>query len=102
MVDGLTKIVQQIGALKLSPNADIDFLTQLETAILSYVHQQNSQGSQAQQGAPGFPPGASVPGMGGPGGPGGGLTPAGVPGVMQSPGMPNPDELRRMVGAAQQ
>lgn len=101
MIDGLKQIVQTIATLQFSPDADIAFLKALETEILVYVHQQLSAGSQAQGGAQQLPQ-ASVPGMT----PGGGVAPGGqdqgVPGLMQGAQMPNPDELRRLVGAAGQ
>lgn len=88
MQEGLAKMVSEISQLKITPDADLEFLITLETQILQYI---KTKANGALQGG--------MPGMGG-----GGMMGAPLPsfagqgagGVMQSPGMPNPDELRRM------
>lgn len=101
MAEGLSKINHQIADMKLMPDADMPFLISLETDILNYLKPpQPAQPGAAPGGGPGGPPGA-------PGGPmgaamgqvmGGGPGPAlGGPGGGQA-GMPNPDEMRRLVG----
>lgn len=89
MQEGLAKMVSEISQLKITPDADLEFLITLETQILQYIKTKANGALQPQ-------------GMGAMGG--GGMMGAPLPsfagqgagGVMQSPGMPNPDELRRM------
>jgi hypothetical protein len=93
MMDGLPKITAVIAELKHAPDADIQFLTGLETQVLQYAQMR----TQAQQGPP---PGASVPGMAG-GLPGAGAPgAAGMGGQMQGTPLPPPDELRRALQGA--
>ncbi len=114
MVEGLRGFLSQIAELKAAPDADIAYLTNIETQVLKYLRapfekQQAEQQLGAGQQAPGPTESLLFPqaGGGGGGGPGGGLAGllAGmgggggqrVPGVMQAPQMPNGDELRRLM-----
>lgn len=98
MAEGCRGLLNQITKMKVEPDADMGFLVDLETKIISYLKAPSpEEAAQAQ------PPGmdqmngamsqvmGAPPMPGGPGGPmpGGGGTPG--------PGMPNPDELRRML-----
>ena len=122
MQDGLSTIAATIGAMMLAPDADEEFLTDLLTVITAKVKSPGQPGMQSPagpspsgggapsgvagppQGAPpnsGPPPGAGIPG-GGPPPPGQNQLPTGgqpAPGqgVMAKPGMPNTDELRRLL-----
>jgi hypothetical protein len=84
MAEGLTKLMKQIADMKIMPDSDLEFLSALETDIISYLRPPTDQQAQPQG-----PPGMDImqPAMqqvmGGGGGPG--------------PGMPNPDEMRRML-----
>ena len=74
-VDGLAKIVQDMARLKLAPDADMGFLTNLEETIVTYIKSgtPNEGGlapgqtgePQPQGAAPGEPP---MPVQGAPGG----------------------------------
>lgn len=117
MSDGLTQINQVIAAMQMSPDADQEFLSDLQSVILAKVHapqqQQGQQGQgQSPQGqspagspvtGPGGPAGASQPGSGQPPMPGqnqlSGPQAAPGQGVMPQPGggMQDPDELRRFL-----
>lgn len=99
----LTKLLTSIAQMKALPDADLQFLTQLETMVLSQlrapIDAMQAQGmtnapSSLAVGAPAGGPGPQGPPPG-PGGGGGG----GLPGVpsMVGAGLPNPDELRRLL-----
>ena len=123
--EGLLKVAKDLTGLMAFPGTeqDLAFLTDLQTRVLGYIQHANTP-----TGAGNFPPpGAMPPGSPGPApsGQGGvppeiaalmgggaqvsGITPAGgPPGGMPPPnpgapqlagGMPNPDELRRMMSA---
>lgn len=117
MMDGLKKLVAHIGSLKFTQDADIDFLTKLETAILAYVQQRvaqatqamsANQGATAQQlggqdllgGGPGGMPGAEAGAS--PGSPiftsPGGGPPGVMPGGMDR--LPPVDEMRRLLSGS--
>lgn len=99
--EGLGKLIQQVAGLMVMPDADQQFLQTIITAMVQRA--QAPAGQPAAAGAPGGapPPGAGGPPPGMPASPGGG--PAGPPaGVRPMYPMGNPDEIRRMVGAAQQ
>lgn len=112
MSEGLMKIAKDITALMALPNADIDFLTNLQTSVLGYVQHANQPNASLPPpgpdnpfpqapgggGPPGMPPDVAAL-MGGGGAPQG-ITPAGMPpgpGPAARPGPPNPDELRRLL-----
>ena len=90
MVEGLRKLLSSITDLKMTEDADLPFLINLETQVLQYIKQGADQALQPGGGAPMGMGGMSSPppGMG---------SPAGVPGLQQGPMMPNPDELRRVL-----
>lgn len=107
MHQGLQMILGELGALMAAQDADVNFLTQLQHAIVAKIHQSTQHAIGMGAGGPGGPPG--------PGGnaiaPGGGAGPVGLQGGgrfgMGGPaagpagpgGMPNPDELRRVLSA---
>lgn len=122
MQQGLQQILGMIGSLMAAPDADIGFLGQLQLAIAAQIKQGQGQsiaggprqmgpGGQAGGGMNGLAPGQPLPpgamGPGGPpqepsglGGPPGGPEPGnGPPGGMGPGAAPNPDELRRVLGA---
>lgn len=90
MSEGLARVIAEIAQLKMAPDADIDFLTGLETSVLGYVKQRISGVSvspQAMAGQGASPAMGPMPvSMAGPGA-----------GVRPRPAMPNPDELRRLL-----
>lgn len=103
MAEGLNGLLSSISEMKTMPDADLQFLITLETAILQKVHSQYDVAGQMAQPTPGGgqmqpPPGMAPPMAGGmPIGAGGGAR-----GMRTEPNMPHPDEIRRMVGASQQ
>lgn len=111
MHEGLQGILGQLGGLMATQDADVDFLTQLQHVIVAKINQSTKHaigGPPGGGGPPGAPPGG--PGGGNAMGPGGGAGPVGLqaggaagmggPGGPSGPGgAPNPDELRRVLGA---
>ena len=99
MTQGLQSILGELGSLMIAPDADVQFLQMLQQAIVVKVKQSTQQAIQG--GGPGGPmPG----GRGGTAMGFGGAAPqmqaeAGGPGTAGPGGMPNADEMRRMVGA---
>jgi len=114
MEENLRKMLSGVTELKLSDDPDWDFITGLETAVLSKLRQPLDQ--VAQQGLTAAPPELAMggPGMGGqtPGMPPGmamggqqAMTPPTMAPTQQGglngrPSLPSPDELRRILGAA--
>lgn len=111
-LQGLGKTLGDLGSLMAAPDADMMFLQKLQMVISARIHQgvqQAMPGPQGQSGGQQGPPGQGgmgsppqgPPGMGPAGGqPGGQLAgPPGVSGVNNLAQPPNPDELRRMIGA---
>lgn len=102
-VEGLTNLIQDLAVLKTAPDADVAFITSLETQILQYLKQpmQNLAGqmppSNPMTGSPGMPPGQQPmqPPMSLPSTP---MGSRGGPGTGMSGGAPPMDEIRRMVG----
>lgn len=104
MQEGLRALLNSITDLKVTPDADLEWLIGLETQVLQKLREpvQQIMGQTGQalggmsQGVPQGLPGAGGPPQGMfPSPPGGG-----VPGVMPGGGsMPNPDELRRLIGS---
>lgn len=106
MAEGLQTMLGSIATMKALPDADLQFLIELETGILKKLREpvDNMAGqlqSVGQNGPPpggmpggpppgGMPPGMPMPPMGAPGG-----APTGMP---MGAGAPNPDELQRLIG----
>jgi hypothetical protein len=121
MSDGLMQILTTLAGLKVTPDANMDLLNNLEALIVSGVQQSQAADLEGQLSSlnpsPPSPMGGGVgmdmapmggpPGMGGPP-PGPGGMPGG-PGMPPGPGQPmgarlpmapappNPDELRRIL-----
>ena len=108
MSEQLRGMLGQIAEMKAAPDADIAYLTNLETQVLQFLRMPfEKQRLEAQLGGPAA--GAAVPGAGAtpaqPPAPGPaeqllfGTPPPRqrVPGVMNGPNMPAPDELRRLM-----
>lgn len=113
--EALKGMLGQIADIKTFPDADIEWLLGLETQILtklrapvqdalqsagalSDVAGQMGQSPMGQMGGQmgGGPAPSPMAMAGAPG-----AAPQGVPGLRQSPGMPNPDELRRLLTQGQ-
>lgn len=105
MAEALQSILPEISYMKTLPDADLPFLLDLETLLLKKLRApvEEMVGQMDGQLPPsGLMTGAgSAPGMSEapmPGAiPGAPTPPPGVPGIRQGVGMPNPDELRRMI-----
>lgn len=124
MAEGLPALLDQITAMKMTPDADLDWLINLETHVLGKVREPfqrmqqqgltnaggggGGQGGMPPMGNPNVAAGITPSGMPNagmdPGMMGGGAQPApptgagaGVPGVRTEPQMPPVDELRRML-----
>lgn len=116
MAEALQGLLGDISQIKVMPDADLEWLVNLETMILAKLREPIDQlagqlpppgdnpmafgGSDNMQGQPPMPPPAPMPGGGLP------LNMLPQPGTARStgarrvtPGAPNPDEVRRMVGA---
>ena len=108
MAEAFQRILADISQIKAMPDADLEFLIGIETQLLQKLRApvekmvgQLDAGNGA--GAPPDPMGDPMaggaipmdPSMGQPS-----MAGAGVPGMRQSPGPPNPDELRRMLGGS--
>lgn len=108
MAEALHAILAEISVAKTYPDADLEFLVNLETTILAEIRKPMEQAAgQIPGGAPSGPPA-------GPGGPGGGGQappmmmgpppgtggPPGPPGLRAQPSMPSPDELQRMMAGS--
>lgn len=112
MAEGLQKLVMEVASLMGTPDADIEWLTDLQAHVTQKIRQPIDgagggplppAGADAGQG-PMPPELAAMMGGGGPAamGPGIGAPPPGMPGPMpggpsMSPQPPNPDELRRLM-----
>lgn len=108
MEEGLTSLLTSISDLKVTPDADLEFLIGLETLVLGKLREPLERARQAEEIAKGMSGGAGgMPmnngAMGMPGGPPMAPPPApagvggGVPGIRSEPQMGSPDELRRML-----
>lgn len=97
MAEMLQSMLQDISVAKTLPDADLEFLVNLETTLLGKIREPLDQagvaGGAGGMAGPSAPP-APAPAMGSTPTPG-----TGVNGVMSSPEMPNPDELRRLMNA---
>lgn len=94
MAESLNKLVGQIAQMMTMPDADLQFLTQLQMQITDYVRNSQAQAAQPQSAVPGGAGGPMPMGGGGVGA----SPPAGMMGgaSMGAP-MPNMDELTRML-----
>jgi hypothetical protein len=113
MAEFLQRMLGDIAEAKTLPDADISFLLDLETTILTKIRGQvDALMGQMEGGgsAGGMPGGASLPQGGMPGAAAMGVgqepTPpamagARVPGTRMEPNMPNIDEMRRMMTQGQ-
>lgn len=87
MVEALQKLHKDIAQMKVLADADLEFVTELETMVVGYLRGPIDQGQSQGALPPGGPPQQVFPGQGGPlGG-----------GVMQGTGTPPVDELRRLM-----
>lgn len=101
MQEGLNGLLSQISEMKTMPDADLNFLIQLETTILQKIREPYDQMSgQMSAPTPGGQPMPPMPGGGGAPMPGGFTVGqgGGARGMRTEPNAPNPDELRRMLG----
>ncbi len=116
MNEYLSGLLQDVAYAQSFPDADLDYLTNLQAVILAKLREpMEAAMANAQGGAPplgsaspppgiGGPPGAGGPPMGGPpmGGPPPGPPMGGAPdlppGLRNGIAMPPVDELRRLVG----
>ncbi len=100
MQEGLHQLLSSLAQLKAAPDANLEFLSAIESSILDKLREPMQQAAQALAQAGGVvPPGmgqqlsqAAGAGVGAPA-----MAPAGP---SPSAGMPNPDELRRLVASA--
>lgn len=109
MGEGIRKFMDLIGKMKLTPDADLPLLIELETSIIAA--NKSAMEQSAASGASAMQPGATVPpgGMGMMGGPMGGSMPPGPPpspstlmgqggrGMTTYPSMPQGAEMARML-----
>ncbi len=94
MSEGLHQLLSSLAQLKAAPDADLEYLSSIESTILQKLRQPLQQAAQALAQAGGVVP----PGMAGQLGAAaqGGM---GQPAPQQAGSMPNPDELRRLVAS---
>jgi len=98
--EALQKELRNFADMKVMPDADLEFIINVETQIIQKLRAPEDQASASGQSA--LPMGGPPPGMGGPPGPPmGGPPPPGSPmgppaGMAQRPSIPG-DELRRML-----
>lgn len=88
MVEGLRKLLSSITDLKMTEDADLPFLINLETTVLQRIKDGADNAMQPGSAPSGLMGAPSMPGMG---------SPVQVPGLQQGPVAPNPDELRRVL-----
>jgi len=96
MIEALDKLLKDIAGMKTLADADMPFLISVENMILTRMKQPVSE--LAAQGVINAPPPQPPPSpMGG----GMGMPPGSMQGggLMAGPGMPNPDELQRLLSA---
>lgn len=93
----LRKVLSDLAVAGTLPDADLQFNSQMQQVITGFLRQTGVDQATAQMGmgaAPVGPPSAPPPGAGG--APQGLSMTGGGPGA----GMPNPDELRRLLSGA--
>lgn len=93
--EALKKMLSQLTEMKTMPDADLPFLTNVETVLLGYLRAPFEQQQQQVSALPGMgAPAGAGPAMGGPAAPMGGGR---VPGILNHAPAPPVDELRRML-----
>ena len=95
MVEGLHQLLSSLAQLKAAPDANLEFLSAIESSILAKLREPMQQAAQALAQAGGAVPPGMAQQLGGAAGAGPGQGPPATP----SAGMPNPDELRRLVAS---
>ena len=100
MQEGLHQLLSSLAQLKAAPDANLEFLSAIESSILDKLREPMQQAAQALAQAGGvLPPGMGQQ-LGAAAGAGVGAPPMAPSGPAPSAGMPNPDELRRLVASA--
>lgn len=106
MSEGLKKLLRQVADLMVLPDADLQFLTQLQGVITEYVRAQSAAlagaatGTGPESAISGLMPPSGAEGMGGMGGMGGMPPMGGPPGggnMGLNPGPMAADDLRRVL-----
>lgn len=92
MAEGLQKLLSDIAAMQAAPDADLDFLGQLQTVILTKIRAPFDQTQQSQAGIGGAPSPDTQPAP-----QQASFGPAAVPGTRNAGATPNADELRRVI-----
>jgi hypothetical protein len=95
MDEVLVNILRELTVAKTMPDADLQFVVDLETQIIQHLRAPLDAAAAASspQQAPTLPPDVGMPPMEAP------MPPeAGPPGLRQQPPMPSPDELQRLLG----
>lgn len=88
MAEALQRLHADVAQMKVLPDADLAFVTELETMIVGYLRGPIDQMQAAGQLPPGGPPPPQIP-------------PTQTGGLMGQSPMPNPDELRRIIQVRQ-
>jgi len=108
MFEGLNKVLKEVALLMAMPDADLEFLANLQATLLAYMRGEEEAPPEAGIGQPGMDDGMG--GMGGMppevaammGDPGMGMAqpigPAPPPGPGGMPAPPNMDEIARLMG----
>lgn len=102
MAEGLQSMLGSIAEMMAAPDADLDFLGQLNTTVLTKIRQpfdQMAQTQQSQAGMGGAPSPDSMPSPEPQQTVSPDFGPAAVPGLRNNPAPPNADELRRVLSA---
>ena len=97
MVEGLHQLLSSLAQLKAAPDANLEFLSAIESSILAKLREPMQQAAEALAQAGGAVPPGMAQQLGGAAGAGPG--PGQGPPATPSAGMPNPDELRRLVAS---
>ena len=97
MQEGLQQLLSSIAQLKSAPDANLEFLSQIEGAILQKLREPMQQAAQALAQAGGVMPPGMAQQLGA--ATGAGVGQQAPQGATPSAGMPNPDELRRLVAS---
>lgn len=102
MAEGLQKLLGDLAEMMAAPDADLDFLGQLNTMVLTKIRapfDQMAQTQQSQAGMGGAPSPESMPSPEPQQQAAPDFGPAAVPGLRNNPPAPNADELRRVLSA---